>query len=289
MGQSLDSDLLTVPQRGSLTQHDHTVQGLVVKQVAPASPLVQPPMLLLHGGMHGWWTWRLWQSFLGACGWNTFTMSLRGHTGSRDVAVAELLSLTLSDYAQDVTTVLDWIGQPVVLVAHSMGGAVAQQVAQRHQLAALVLVASVGPGQSEVAVRDDLPTDRPFWLSEEQARALFFHKIDDRTFEKVYSALVPESPSVLNDYTRGGRVPSPDIGCPVLVMEADRDREVIREHARANAEFYSAPLVTMRDTGHDLMLEPAAEQAAAIVNAWLVAHLPNALEGVAVDQSRANT
>ncbi|WP_157360747.1 alpha/beta fold hydrolase [Amycolatopsis thermoflava] len=264
----------------SLTRTDHDVNGLFVRETRPEAQIgITVPVLLLHGGMHGWWTWERWQSYLGRVGWQTFAMSLPGHTDSAPLPEERLLKLRIADYADAVEEVLDFIGTPAVLVAHSMGGCVAQQVAQRRKLAALVLVTSVGPGRA-APIRPDLPTNTPFVLDREQARKLFFHQVDDDTFEHVFRRLVPESPAALNDYARGGVVSNPDIGCPVLIFEAEHDRPVITQHCRDAADFYHATLIRALDSGHDLMLEAHAEQNAAALHAWLVAHVANCLPAI---------
>lgn len=167
-------------------------------------------------------------------------------------------------------------GTPPILVAHSMGGAVAQQVVQARRLAGLVLVASWGSGRAG-PFRPDLPEDEPFVLTPEQARELFFHSVDDETFADIYPRLVPESPAALNDYTRGGVVHNADIGCPILVLEAEHDRKIVLEHTKEAADFYDAPLVRVLNTGHDMMLEPMAEQVAAYLNGWLTTHIDGLL------------
>jgi len=74
-------------------------------------------------------------------------MSLRNHTGSYSVPEEKYLKLTVGDYAEDVLKVLNWIDRPAILIGHSMGGITVQKVAEQKNLRALILLASVGPGQ----------------------------------------------------------------------------------------------------------------------------------------------
>jgi non-heme chloroperoxidase len=263
-----------------LAHFDHKPHGLFVRETRPSAGVaIETPILLLHGGMHGWWTWELWQDYLGQSGWTTFAMSLPGHSDSDPLSADELLNLSLADYADAVEQIINWMGIPPILVAHSMGGSVAQQVAQRRRLAGLVLVTSVGPGRVK-PIRPVLPVDEPFVLTPQQAREMFFYDIDDDAFDAIYERLVPESPTALNDYIRGGIVESRDVGCPVLVIEAEHDRPVITEHCRDAADFYDGTLLRIRRAGHDLMLESVAEQAAAAVHAWLITHIADCLPAV---------
>jgi pimeloyl-ACP methyl ester carboxylesterase len=249
------------------------VNGTFVREtVARRGAVFANPVLLVHGGSHGWWAWLHWQRSLARSGWRTFAMSLPGHGDSRPLSEDELRRMRLDDYAASVTEVVEWLSVVPILVGHSMGGNLVQKVAYERQLAdrqplALVLVAPVGPRGTPV--RPPVAEDRPVVLTEQQARSMFFHDIDDQTFARIYPLLVPESPAALNDYTVGGVIPDRAITCPVLVLGPEHDRAILRQHAREAAEFYRAPLVRVSGAGHDLMLEGAAEQSAAFVSSWL--------------------
>ncbi len=201
-------------------------------------------------------------------------MSLRNHLGSSSVPEKAYLRLTLDSYVQDVRDVLDWLDQPAVLVGHSMGGLIAQKAAERVPVSALVLIASVGPGQLG-PVRDLLPADRPFMLTPKEARRLWFHRIDDATFEDIYRRLVPESPSVMNDYSSGRiQIQRQKISCPILTVGMEHDRTVVHAFRRI-ADFYGCDSLFVPGAGHDLMLEPMARDAAIRINHWLLSVLPD--------------
>ena len=81
------------------------------------------------------------------------------------------MKLAVDDYAEDVLKVLNWIDQPVILIGHGMGGITVQKAAEQANLRALILLASVGPGQLG-AIRDPLPLDKTFMFSRERARKI---------------------------------------------------------------------------------------------------------------------
>jgi pimeloyl-ACP methyl ester carboxylesterase len=224
---------------------------------------------MVPGGSHGWWAFEDWLPFLASSGWPSYSMSLRNHTGSYSVPNKEFVHLTLDDYVDDVLTVLTWLGKPVVLIGHSMGGIIAQKAAEKAALKAMVLVASVGPGQLG-AIRDPLPPDKPIMLDSETVRKIWFHRIDDERFKRIYSRLTPESPEVMNEYSTGRvKVDREAINCPILVIRGACDRTVVHS-AQALADFYHAPCQIEPDCGHDLMLEPPALDVAQKVNQWLL-------------------
>jgi len=263
------------PGVAHFVQRDHLVRGLFVREAAPSIPTsIQTPILMVHGASHGWWAWERWLSFFALSGWRSYAMSLRNHLGSYSIPDKAYVRLTLDSYLQDVLDILVWLDQPAVLVGHSMGGIIAQKAAERDPVRALVLVASVGPGQLG-PIREPLPTEHPFMPTPQEARRLWFHRVDDGTFEDIYRKLVPESPSVMNDYS-SGRIPvhRQKISCPILAVGVEHDRTVIHPFRRI-ADFYGCDSLFVPGAGHDLMLESMALDVAIRINHWLLSAMPD--------------
>ncbi len=257
----------------ALVERDHVVDGLFVKEVSPALPGgPATPLLLVHGGLHGWWAWEPWMGLLASAGWRCFAMSLRNHTGSRSVPDADYFALTVADYVADVAVVLRWLGKRPVLVGHSMGGIVVQKAAESGCAAAMVLVCSVGPGQLG-GIRPPLPTDRGFMLEPEAARALWFSEIDEGSFAAFHRRLVPESPGVLNDYSGGNvGVERARVACPVLAIGAEFDRTPVHR-APAIASFYGCDCMVVAGAAHNLMMESPSLPVAIRINEWLLRNI----------------
>ena len=264
---------------------DHMVEGLYVKEISSIEPTsLKTPLLMVHGACHGWWAYIKWLPFFAACGWRVYSMSLRNHTGSYEVSDERFLKLTVDDYADDVLEVLNWIDQPAVLIGHSMGGITVQKAAEKANLEALILLAAVGPGQLG-KIRDPLPTDKAFMFTPEQAREIWFHKIDDAFFKSVYEQLVPESVSVMNHYSSGQvQIDRSRVRCPMLTIGAEHDRTVVHSF-QSIAEFYCSDRLFIPDAGHDFMLEPVALDVAIRINHWLLSVLPG--EGLPIAKAFA--
>lgn len=181
----------------------------------------------------------------------------------------DYLALTPADYAADVLRVLDHVAPRAALLGHSMGGLVAQLVAERYPLRALVLVSSVGPGQLGPMRTMRYPTDRPVTVSRDQAREQWFHHISEAALDAVMARLSPESPTVVNAYSDGSiHVDTDSIHCPVLVVGPEEDRSPVHD-ARRIADLYGVTPLLVPDVGHDMMLEDAGLHIASAIAAWL--------------------
>jgi pimeloyl-ACP methyl ester carboxylesterase len=266
-----------------LAETDYTVDGLFVKEIKILEPTgLQTPILMVHGACHGWWAYHKWLPFYAAAGWRVYSMSLRNHTGSYPVPEEQYLNLKVDDYAEDVLKVLEWLDKPTILMGHSMGGITVQKAAEQANLRALILLAAVGPGQLG-KIRDPLPPDKSFMFSHEQARQIWFYKIDNPSYDALYQQLVPESVSVMNHYSGGSvRIDRSKIRCPILAVGAEHDRTIVHNF-RSIAEFYNSDFLFVPEAGHDFMLEPAAMDAAIGINRWLLSVLPD--EGLKVSKT----
>ena len=80
----------------------------------------RPTMLLVHGGHHGPWGWERLQSVLRERGWITEAVALP--SAVHDPERAEPLP-GMYDDARVVRAAIGEIGRPVIVVAHSQGGA----------------------------------------------------------------------------------------------------------------------------------------------------------------------
>ena len=247
---------------------DHIVKGLFVKEFPAPDESRKGPILMIHGGYHGWWAFEDWLPLFADWGWPSYAVSLRNHKDSYSISDQEFLKLTLADYVEDVLAVLKWLEQRPILIGHSMGGIIAQQVAEKERLAALVLVGPVGPGQLG-PFRDPLPTDKPIVRDHDTARRLWFYDVDDERFNAIHARLVGESPSALNEFgSERTFVDRSKIDCPILVLAGQHDLSGVHS-AEAVADFYHAPCWILPNCGHDLMLEPVAADVASRIRTWL--------------------
>lgn len=136
--------------------------GVVAPPPDPSRPgPSRPVVLLVHGAWHGAWCFAALQSELERRGIPSLAIDLPGH-GSSVVPLGGL-----DDDAAHVGAVVDRLvaqrpARPVVVVAHSYGGAVvAAALAGRNDVAAVVLLAAYAPvaGESVLDIARAHPDD----------------------------------------------------------------------------------------------------------------------------------
>ena len=255
----------------------YKVEGLFIEEGQPEGGAFEgrPPILLLHGACHGAWCWEYWLKELPRRGWHTYTMALRNHPGSKILDRETYCRNTSTlDYVQDLATVTAHIGQPCVVVGHSMGGLIAQKYMETlpngTEEAGLIMVASGAPAPFGVGKRAPISEETPFLPSKEMARQYFYANAPEEVLEKALARLVGESPSVMNEYSQPpGLIIDPEkVTCPKLVISAELDTTVVPKDETL-ATFYNADYHFAEGIGHGLMLETGWEKPFDFVCDWL--------------------
>jgi pimeloyl-ACP methyl ester carboxylesterase len=117
-----------------------------------------PPLLFVHGGAHGSWTWGKMMPWFAARGWACAAINWYGHHGSDPLPRPERVTRSITDVTREIGIVVAHLGRTPVLIGHSMGGLACLAYAARANLAALVLLAPVVPaGFAKAPV--ELPVD----------------------------------------------------------------------------------------------------------------------------------
>lgn len=225
-------------------------------------------MLLLHGIGLGAWIWERDQARLAERGWESWAVDLPGH--GRDQGRPASLE-QLADAATQAAQQLD---RPIV-IGHSMGGLVAQIVASRIPVAALVLVSAV-PAKpihmlpTRSGVRQILPQltrlvrGKPLDLSDQAY-------LDSGFDQAPAGALRRRGPwpnRLVRDLVRSRPVIE-SLPCPILVTHGFRDPVVPLLQSRLLADHYDAVLWRFDDLAHHPMLERGGTRHLEAVADWL--------------------
>ena len=238
-----------------------------------------PPVLLLHGIGGGRAGWGDIGPTLAAAGHTVVALDFPGYGGSASIDPFDLAGL-----ADAVLRSIDHLGaSSAILVGHSMGGMVAQELTARapERVAGLVL-ASTSPafGKSDgdwqrafVAARF-APLDAGLRMAGLAAQLVPTMLGPDTPPERAAAAQalmagVPESTyraAVLALLPFDRRAALPSIGVPTLVITGEHDGTAPPEVARRMAErIPGARLVIVPGAGHLLPIENPAALAEAVV------------------------
>jgi pimeloyl-ACP methyl ester carboxylesterase len=242
--------------------------------------------IFIHGMFSRPDVWHRWVAAFESAGYACNAVALPGHAaGDSDDA---LRGLGIADYAQAVTQTAARSEGPV-LVGHSMGGLIAQMVATRVPVAAAVLVNGAAPAPVFPLRPVMLPGllrhfstwalwEKPFRLSEWEARYLLLDALTDGEREAVAAGLIAESGRVAYEigfgslnWTKSNRVERAQVRCPMLELAGVRDRIVPIGVSRAMAAYYG-PAMTYREypeNAHWLLGEPHFEERIAEALSWL--------------------
>jgi len=256
------------------------VGDLTVAVERPSSAAAKPPVLLIHGMFGGAWYWEAWQQLLARHGYESHALNLRGHHGSRPVH--DIGKVSLHDYVDDALDVARSLKQPIV-IGHSMGGLIAQKVAEAGVCRALVLLASAPPRwipvvswlllRKQLKYAPSLLLHRPLLPDRGDADALMFNRTPIADREAFFARLVPESGKSGFELSFGAiDVHAPRVTAPVLVVTGRDDRFVVPRVARALSRKYRAPLRQYDSFAHHIMAEPGWEKPASDIIAWIDEH-----------------
>lgn len=256
-----------------------------------AGPTDAPETILFIHGLGG--SLSSWAAVLGdfAARYRVAAIDLPGHGGS-DKPSANNADYTIAGLATSVGEVIEKLDlSPVVLVGHSLGGAVALQLAlDRPKLVrAVAMVDGAGLGDEISAALLDRIEAVP---SRDEVRGLlelFFadqrfvldRGIDDMLAARTASGADAAVKAVAAQaFSRGGQKVRLDqrlaeVTAPLLVVWGEQDRVVPVKHAMAAAEAAPAAWVEILEgVGHVPQVE-ASQAFTAVTNRWLAA-LPRA-------------
>jgi pimeloyl-ACP methyl ester carboxylesterase len=270
-------------QRAQTTAMIDTIRvgDLTALRAVPARA-AHEPVLFVHGYFADASIFAGWLDVFASHGTPAYALNLRGRAGSR--LGTDLGRVSIDEFAIDAEVVARHLGAPAI-VGHSMGGLIAQRVAERGLVRAGVLIAPAPPRgisvlSPEVALRqlEYLPAmlmGRRVRPSRRAMRALVLNHVPGSRQDAVLDRLIPDSGRAgLEMALRGVPVDAGRVQCPMLVIAADDDRFIPARIGRRIAARYRAQFDLVEHHGHMLPIEPGWEALAAIVNRWIDAHEP---------------
>lgn len=261
-----------------MTVSEYRVGGLRVEHAAPdGKPARQRPLIFVHGGCGGSWTWTYFLPFFAEAGWDCHALNWYDHGGSDPHPTVPLISRGIADVTEEIALVARQFGTPPILIGHSMGGMAVQKYAESHEVSALVLVTPVVPAPVagdpiELPVDMERPWNPPPFP---MARELFFQGSSDEDAEQYYALMCRESPRCVYEATRWTvPIDKVTVSGPILVVAGAIDILTPPSTGRALADYYAADYRCLLGRGHNVPLEPRWRETAGMIGRWLVANCP---------------
>ena len=259
-------------------------RSLEIIRRKPARDGGRPRLLFVHGISVGAWIWDAHVlPWFAEAGFEACALSLRGHGESwgRD----RLATWRLADYTDDLDRAARGLGGPLVVVGHSLGGAVVQNwVRAGGRPLGMALLASVPPwGLAPSALRMGLLTPDLFRavlaMSLHGARVadpailragLFSDDVDAASFRR-FVARVGEESRLVGPELQGWPpfAPLPWQAPRSFVLGGADDRFIPADEVWRTGAYYGCRPHIVPRLAHALMLEPRREEAMVPLRDWL--------------------
>jgi pimeloyl-ACP methyl ester carboxylesterase len=254
-------------------------RGLYIESWLPERRSRRRPLYLLHGELAGSWAWERFLRYFAQRGWEGHALNLSAHFWSETADHAEL---DFGWYLADAEAGLGRLAPGAVVVGHGMGGLLALKLAERRQVAGLVLLSPALPGPLR-------PPARPHEL---QLPAVFRHGLlgwhlpveqlveqhSDLTAAdaaKVQHMMGAESGAARREMLAGIPLERDALaGVPTLVIGAGLDRLYPAEDSQRLARWLGAEYQPFGAHSHYGLIvgETSFEQVAESMRSFLEAH-----------------
>lgn len=245
-------------------------------------------IVMVHGVNCGGWCFEPFRAVFEARGYACHTPDLIGHGADKTNAIERLAGVGIADYRAQMREFIEALPEKPILLGHSMGAVIAQQIAAEGLAEKLVLAspaphAGILPSTDpEKQLGQDLMSLGAFWTRAfdpnfEIACNISLNRLPPERQRRVFEAFGPESGKALFelffwmfDEAAATAVDAGAVRCPVLTLSGTDDRVVPLATAKATADAYpGSPFWALDDHAHMLVVEKGADQIAGRIADWL--------------------
>jgi pimeloyl-ACP methyl ester carboxylesterase len=255
------------------------VSDLTVLRALPTH-VTRPPVLFVHGYFADATVFNEWLTFFAKRGVPAYAVHLRGRADSR--TGTHLGRASIQDFVEDAARVARDLDRPAV-VGHSMGGLIAQRLAERGEVKAAVLITPAPPrgitvmsaqlARKQLKYLPAIVRSRAVRPAREDLRELVLNRVPPALQEVVLDAFVPDSGRAARDMSiMGVPVDVERVRCPLLVIVAADDRFIPRAIGERIAKRYGASLEVFEGHGHMIVIEPGWQDVADVADRWIRQH-----------------
>jgi alpha-beta hydrolase superfamily lysophospholipase len=248
-------------------------------------------LLMIHGVGCGGSVWdRMKRDFVMA-GWTCEAPTLFPDLRTKEAPPPELAELTLSDYVDQASKWVDEIkardGISPVVIGHSMGGMIAQKLAETGLVRGAIFLT---PAQPKGCTVTDLRVVRTFWsiikVGQKNIPGGVFkvgpngfawgvlNALPEDRHEAIYAEALFDSGRVYHDLANPDEIDAGKINIPTLTIGAKKDRATVIKAVRKTGDKYAQAAVPgdyieYGNHAHWIVDEPGTEQVSGDILAWL--------------------
>jgi pimeloyl-ACP methyl ester carboxylesterase len=247
-------------------------------------------IVFIHGMFQNAKSWSAWQSYFQARGFATSAPSWPYHEGEpaelRRHPPEGLGGLHLQKVIGQFAELVAALPEKPVLIGHSVGGLIVQELASLSLIKAGVCISSVAPNRmlafdwgffkNSVAITNPIAGDAPFTMTPEGFHGSFANTLSLDASDAAYERTAThDSRNVLRDcMLEDGKVDVDLPHPPLLFIAAEKDHIIPPELNAKNAKAYSdkSSIVGFKEfpnRGHFICGEPNWEEVAAYSREWI--------------------
>lgn len=246
-------------------------------------------LVMIHGMWGGGWYWQPMKTFFEARGYICHTPDLRYHGElSGNTPHPALGTVSIQDYVDDLAEFIRNLPEKPIVIGHSMGGLIAQKLAELDLVERLILACPAPPDDvlaiSWAGLKSLFPlTLKPgFWKkptlpSFENAVQSSFQLIPENERRAYYDRLCHDSGRVLFeialpflDKRSVTAITSSKVRCPALVLSAELDKLIPAQVVKKVANKYpQAAYHCFAGQTHWVIAEQGWEKCADYIADWL--------------------
>jgi pimeloyl-ACP methyl ester carboxylesterase len=249
---------------------------------------MQTPILMIHGMCCTGDVWTQFRSFFEARGAKVYTPTL---CPTERVSISArpprgLRELSLNDYVRHLEAEVERIeletGRVPAVIGHSMGGLLAQALAERNKVRAAVFISPAAPGGVHTPLTyvfwNALMLAKRFGLRQPMIRPssatvfpMVLNAMPNAERLAAFKAMVWESGRVFEEFANYP-IDETKVQIPVLTVAGTRDRLIAAPLVRRTAKKYQSvggDFVEYRAHGHWMYAEPGWETPAKEIFTWL--------------------
>lgn len=248
-------------------------------------------LLMIHGVGCGGEVWDRMKRDFTMAGWACETPTLFPHLRVKSDPPSDLADLTLDDYVHQASDLVAGLtqrdGELPVVIGHSMGGMIAQRLAEAGRVRGAIFLTPAQPADCTVT---DLRVVRTFWsivkVGQKNVPGKVFkvgpngfrwgvlNAVPKERHDEIYAEALFDSGRVYHDLANPGDIDEGQINVPTLTIGAKRDRATVIKAVRKVGAKYARAAVPgdyfeYANHGHWIVDEPGTEQVSADILGWL--------------------